>query len=307
MTHITLDPKPGATFTVNSETFTLGNRLPYQADLAEFFACTFDKPLATTNHGGTRFDRVLEDDVSMVNAVLKVVSNPLDNDLAENEVEVLTHLFPPKAPDEKFYRYLPQPLASFKIRSGGQERQALVMPFMEGYYSMAEVYRAFPKGLDFRDVVWMFKRLLVGIGFAHTREVVHGAIVPAHVLVHPVGHGAKVIDWSYAVRGEGRVRAMSLAYEDFYAPEILEKRQPKGATDIFMAAKCAVQLLGGDSKTNQMPDAVPKEIQAFLLDLLNPLPNMRPQDAWDLHEAFDKLLVKLVGKPTYRPLSMPAR
>lgn len=299
--------KPGPV-TIGTETLSVGSRFNFQGDLAEFYSCTYERPLASTkSHGGTRFDRMLEDDVDVTNAVLKVVADTLDNDLAENEVKILHHLFPPKTADEKFFRYLPQPLMSFRVLSGGQERQALLMPFMEGYVSMAEVHRAFPDGLDFRDVVWMFKRLLVGIGFAHTRGVVHGAVLPTHVLVHPVGHGAKIIDWSYAIEGEGRIRAMSTAFQDFYASEILEKKPATPSTDIFMAAKCAVQLLGGDIKTNKMPDKVPAEIRSFLDECLVPLPNMRPRNAWDLHEAFDQLLLKLVGKPSYRLLNMPAR
>lgn len=31
----------------------------------------------------------------------------------------------------------------------------------------------------------------------------------------------------------------------------------------------------------------------------------RPQEAWALHDEFDAILRKLVGRPKYRPLSMP--
>ncbi len=186
----------------------------------------------------------------------------------------------------------------------------------------------------------MFKRLLVGIGFVHTKDVVHGAIIPPHVMVHPIGHGAKIIDWCYAVDlretdpkkaakaaapdpktawsrlvpptlvnpgpGAGRVKAISAGWKEFYAPEILKKEVVSPSTDIYMAAKCAVYLLGGDVKTGQMPASVPAPIQGFIKSCILASPKGRPQDAWDLHEEFDGLLSKLVGKPTYRELSMPA-
>lgn len=293
------------------KTITLGKRKVIvrerfaQGDICDLYHCTYDDLVTHDAAGGTRFDRILEDDGFDTQGVLKVVTSLFDNDLVENEAKTLGHLFPPTAKDEKFYRYFPRLVESFQIQTGLETRQANLLTFLEGYLSMADILAACPKGIDFRDLVWMFKRTLVGVGFAHQQGVIHGAMTPAHILVHPVGHGAKIIDWSYAVQGDNRIRAMSRAYTDFYAPEILDKKTPKSTTDIFMVAKCAVALLGGDVVTNKMPDGVPKEIQTFLLDCLHPTMSDRPDNAWDLHESFDKLLLKLVGKPTYRPFALP--
>lgn len=312
MRPVSFNTKGGSqTIRIGKQDYHVGGKLPFQGDLAEFYDVSFDlEPTTDGHHGGTRFDRMLEDlegDEGAIKGVLKITLDPLDNDLAENEANILKHIFPSKAKDEKFYRYFARPFADFTVLADGVERRALITPFLEGYVSMAEVAQAFPKGLDFRDVVWMYKRLLSGLGFAHLQEVVHGAILPPHVMVHPTGHGAKIIDWSYAVHKTGHVRAMSKVYEVFYAPEILDRKSPTAATDIYMAAKCFIHLLGGDVRTNKVPDAVPKEIQDFLAQSLVPLPNMRPQDAWEVHEKFDQLLLSLVGKPTYRRLNMPAR
>lgn len=301
---------PHTTITVGKRKITVRERFA-QGDLCDLYHCTYDDLTPPTHDvaGGTRFDRILEDDDGFdIQGVLKVATDVLDNDLVENEAKTLNHLFPPTEKDEKFYRYLPRLVESFQVRTSPKEiRQANLLVFLEGYLSLADIFAAYPKGIDFRDFVWMFKRALVGIGFAHQQEVIHGAMLPSHILVHPVGHGAKIIDWSYAVRGDDRVRAVSRTYADFYPPEVFAKQTPKSTTDIFMIAKCAVALLGGDVKTNAMPDAVPKEIQAFLIDCLHPAASNRPSNAWDLHEEFDKLLLKLVGKPKYRPFTMPTR
>lgn len=237
---------------------------------------------------------------------VKVARDEGNDDIFNHEAEVLRVLYPEGTPDEKFYRLLPRLI--FTARHDG--RPVHVFPWHEGYITFEAILRAYPSGIDFRDVVWMFKRLLMAIGFAHEkREIVHGAILPPHVMVHPVEHGAKIVDWSYAVLEVGakrnRVRAMSERYRAFYAPEILNRQSPTAATDIFMAGKCAIALLGGDVRTNDLPATVPVEIASFFRSCVEEQPSRRPQNAWDLHVTFDKLLERLVGKPSYRLFVMP--
>lgn len=241
----------------------------------------------------------------------KVVQSAADNDLLEHESKVLGTLFPASQPEEKFYRFLPRLEDSFLLRSskGRTNRRVNVLPMYGEHVSLADVIKAYPNGLDFRDAVWMFKRLLMALGFVHRKGVVHGAVLPTHVLVHPTEHGAKFIDWAYAVQDpwpkDGRVKAMSTPYKDFYAPEIPAKGMVSAHTDIFMAAQCMVALLGGDVKARKVPDSVPSQIRMFLASCLFNAQFRRPDDAWALLEEFDQLLERLVGKPKYRPLAMP--
>lgn len=235
-------------------------------------------------------------------AILKLCRRVSDTDLVENEAHVLRHLNEGLKADSTFYHYIPRLKQTVTIDGLAGN----ILSFAEGYVSLAEVLRAYPKGLDFRDMVWMYKRLLVGLGFAHSKSVVHGAIVPSHVLIHPTDHGAILVDWSYAITDPNdRIKAMSILNEDYYAPEIRRKESPKTATDLFMAAKCAVALVGGDVKTGRMPDSVPEPIRDFFAPSLEPAVRYRPQDAWGLHEQFDALLLKVIGKRAYRPFSMP--
>jgi len=156
----------------------------------------------------------------------------------------------------------------------------------------------------------MFKRTLAGIGFAHENKFVHGAILPPHLMFHPTDHGAKIIDWSYSIRMTsskgGRLKAMVAGYEDFYAPEIPDRRDTNQTADLYMVAKCMMATLGADLKTNAMPDSVPKPLQDFLRRFIDPQPGMRVSDAWALHDVLDGILLDLVGKPKYRPLKMPS-
>lgn len=280
-------------------------------DLADLFLCYLnDSPLAT--------------------AAFKIVKDGSDNDLIENEAAVLGKLYPPEAKEEKFYRFIPKLLDTLLVKGPGFQRRVNVLSWFPEHRGLDEVMRLHPDGVDFRDMVWMFKRVLHGVGFAHENGIIHGAILPPHVLIHPVDHGAKIVDWSYALQGgpatpkkkkgdrgfydyvlddsfleEPHIKAISSPYRDYYAPEILEKKTPTPATDLYMAAKCAVALVGGDLAKNSMPDAMPKTVQGFFKRCLEHDPKKRPQHAWDAHGELDEILKKAVGKRAYRPFPMP--
>lgn len=266
-----------------------------QGDLTDLYRCN------STNKAGSQQE-----------FAFKVVQSAADNDLLKHEATVLEALYPKDQPAEKFYRFLPKIHDSFMLRGSKARtnRQVNILPLYVDLVTLADVSKAYPSGLDYRDMVWMFKRLLMVLGFVHRQGVVHGAVLPPHVMVHPVEHGAKLVDWCYSVQdmhsSENRVKAMSTPWRDFYAPEILTKNAVTAQTDVFMAAKCMVALLGGDVKSNKLPSTVPPQIRMFLESCLFPSQFRRPDDAWALLEEFDQMLEKLVGKPAYRLLVMPA-
>lgn len=240
--------------------------------------------------------------------VVKIVACAGDGDLLEHEAAVLGELYPRGQREEKFYRYLPRLEDSFVLRGdGGTERRVNVLAAYPEHVSLAEVMGAHPRGLDVRDVAWMLKRLLAALGFVHREGFVHGAVVPPHVLVHPLEHGARLVDWCYASRGGAPIAAVSRAYRAYYPPEVLAKAAPTPATDIFMAATCAVALLGGNPMTHALPASVPSRFARLLETCLAPRATRRPDDAWALHDDLDALLGQLVGPSKYRPLAMPAR
>lgn len=259
-------------------------------DVADVYACTY------------------QDEKKERSAVLKIAQNQADNGLLENESKTLSQLYQAGQAEVGFFRYLPMPIDSFVLKSpSGSLRRANVIQRAVGHVSLADVAAAYPTGLDFRDVAWMLKRALAAIGLVHRQGIVHGAILPPHVMVHPSGHSAKIVDWCYAAPVGSKVRALSKPYRDFYAPEIPGKKPVRASTDVYMLAKCAVALLGGHVPTNEVPASVPRPIHDFLRGCLLLAPGSRPDDAWALHEEFDELLLRIVGKPRYRELVMPPK
>jgi serine/threonine protein kinase len=270
------DARPPTVITTRTTTYRVGEML-FAGDVCDHYACSFDDQ----------------------QAVLKIARSPSDDDLVENEANVLGDLYPRDADDEKFRRYLPRLIDSFRMKSElGTLRRVVLLPSFGPWSTLEDVQQVYPRGLDFRDVVWMFKRLLVGLGWVHRQGYVHGAIVPPHVLVHPVHHGARIMDWGYAVKAGEKVRARVKRFADLYAPEVAAKEPATPATDIYMAARCARSMLDRNA---------PARLLEFLSTLTVAAPKRRPDDAWRVHEELDELLLRLVGKPKYRPLAMPAK
>ena len=231
-------------------------------------------------------------------ALLKIVRDPADNDLMRREATALTRL--QDAVDPALLAYFPPLVATGKrddARSGIRRHVNLIGE-LSGFRSLAEVRAAFPAGVDPRDAAWMWRRLLVAIGVAHRAGVIHGAVLPEHVLIHPAEHGLVLVDWCYSVSGSaGRVRAIVRRYQRWYPPEVLAGDPAGPDLDIWLATRCMAELIGGRA---------PAGIAAFARGCLLASPGRRPQDAWRLLAEFDGLLERLYGPRTFRPFAMPA-
>ncbi len=163
-------------------------------------------------------------------------------------------------------------------------------------------------------MAWMWRRLLFVLGYVHRRGIVHGAVLPAHVMILPAQHGLVLVDWCYSSiasddsNGNPPIKAIVEAYRGWYPEEVLKKQVPGPATDIAMATRCVVQLMGGDPLTGNLPDRVPVPFRAFFKGCLAVRQAARPDDAWGLLHEFDELLEHL-GPPyfprRFRPFTMP--
>ncbi len=274
-------------------TYVVGGQLS-RGDICSFYSCHYQE-------GGDQ-----------TQGIFKVARDPSNNGLVKNEAGILKVLHE-GSEHERFQPYVPELVDSFGYRDGGSSviRQVNVLSWLEGFYSLKEVMTHYPNGVDPRDMAWMWRRLLVALGFAHVNGVVHGAVLPTHVLIHPEKHGLVLVDWSYAVHnpetsGE-RVRVASNEYEQYYPSEVKAEEVPTSTLDIYMGARCMVYLLGGDPATGNLPTTVPKAIRAFFkgCTLLGPI--QRPSDAWGLKKEFDELIGRLWGERRYRPFAIPPR
>jgi serine/threonine protein kinase len=225
---------------------------------------------------------------------LKIVRDPHNNSLAENEIRILKKLMR-GLEAAKFTPYLPNLIEAFGYQEGGSIRQAAIFEKLDGWYSLAEVHQYYPCGIDPKDMAWMWRRLLVVLGFVHLNGIVHGAVAPQNIWIQPEKHGLLLQGWSRAVEG--------LADPDGSGWYPNKGESASSRTDIVLSAKCMFFLLGGDLEKGYLPDSIPPMMKAFFRGCI--LPGKRaPQDAWALKKEFDELIEKLWGERKFHPFFM---
>ncbi len=269
-------------------------------------------PLISIDAGAYRytgFDAPLAGDICDVYAaqsgtqavMLKIARSPTSRDLLDREAESL-RLLAIRMKGERLRAHLPTLIDAVTIDDGsGTWRRCNVLRREHGTASLAAVLRRYPAGIAPTDAAWVFNRILAALAITHEQGLVHGAVLPVHVLIRPEDHNGILIDWCYSVeRGEPLV-AISRAHQPYYPPEVLAKQPATPATDLYMAAQCMIALLGGDVTSGALPAHVPAPIAAFLRGCRITTPSYRPTDAWALLEEFRQLLQRLYGPPTFRP------
>jgi serine/threonine protein kinase len=222
---------------------------------------------------------------------LKLVRDPACNDLMAREAAALRRLA--EHGDPRYLPYLPRLVDAFRHKAGVVRRGNVVAVSARRLHSLREVAERRPHGLDPHDAAWMWRRLLVGLGTAHRAGVIHGAILPEHVLIEPDDHGVVIVDWCYSAGGPGeRIPAIVPRHRDRYPAEVLDRGIPGPYTDLAMAAGLMAGLMG---------DRAPKALRRFADGCRLASPRRRPDDAWRLLAELDELLHRLYGPRKFRP------
>lgn len=233
----------------------------------------------------------------MRGGLLKLARDPADNDLLDRESATLTLIR--REAQRRFWSYFPRLVEVQRVRDprSGTERRGNLIAALDGFRSLADVRAAYPGGVDPRDAAWMWRRLLVAIGVAHRAGVIHGAVLPEHVMIHPDEHGLVLIDWCYSGRPCEPLPAIVGRYRDWYPPQVLAGQAAGPDCDIWLATRCIAELVGG---------AMPRQLAAFARGCVLASPARRPDDAWRLLGELDELLGRLYGPRRFRPFAIPA-
>jgi hypothetical protein len=234
-----------------------------------------------------------------LDVLLKIPYSPADNDLIAREATALVRLA--RHGDPRFHAYAPTLVETFRYTDpadpSGPVRQVNSLLRLDGFHPLTDLLTAWPQGLDARDVAWIWRRLLVALGYAHRAGVRHGAVLPEHVLIHPEQHGLVLVDWCYSVTGDrAPLPALVERHRHRYPPEVIARDAATEATDIHLASLCMAELMG---------DRAPRALGAFVTGSTLAQERRRPHDAWRLLAELDDLLDRLYGPRTFRPLQLP--
>lgn len=181
--------------------------------------------------------------------VLKVADDGAPPGRLLRESEVLAQLQDDGTAGAAYFtQRLPQLVAFGRAKAaGGSDNEVLVLREPAGFWgSLAAVRANYPRGIDARHAVWMWRRTLEVLAYVHAAGWAHGNLHPGHLLVHPGDHGILIIGWADA----RRARAGSAAC----------------ARDLRQAAWSIRALLaaGDGNGPPPIPDAVPAPLAALL-------------------------------------------
>lgn len=242
--------------------------------------------------------------------VLKVARALSDADLVAREFEVISELHGSEAQGaEHFSRLLPQPVMQGPVKDlQGVPRPAAVYRWRSGFqHTFVDVLAEYSGGVDPRAAVWMWKRTLELLGFVHRGGFVHGAVLPAHLLVHPRDHGVVLVGWSSAQRTSPSrpLVATSASARAFYPEALWSGGAPSPTTDLAMSARSMAYVLGGDPATGKVPRGVPQPLAELVQLQSDPDHPRAAHDAWLLKERVDAAAREAFGPPRYVHFTLP--
>lgn len=256
---------------------------------------------ATRRHSYTQENLLAKGDIANVYkatydaghevVVIKFPRNPANGELIANEISILKALN--SDVPEQYRMYHSTTVDSFRHRDKdtGKDRRAIVLEYLDGFYTLREVMQEYPDGLDGRDLAWMVRRLWVALATAHDAGIAHGAVTPENVMIHPTMHGVVLIDWIHAKPFGDNLTTLSSPYRDFYGTHLDKPLDHR--LDVQMASHTLELLLGARSH---------KPFRAFFKGCR--VASAPP--AGQLFQEFDELLARLYGKRKFRPFTMPA-
>lgn len=231
--------------------------------------------------------------------IVKIAREKADNSWIEKEAKTLDILAQDKDL-EPLRRFLPEVIADFD--EGG--RRALLFDDIPDLLSVRELISLFPNGMPPADATWVARRIVAQASAAAMAGMVHGALLPDHVLVGVRNHEPRHIGWGHAVPLGGRLSHVLDRYRDYYAPELFDRAPADTTMDIYSAGQTIRRLLGGDPKTKSLPKAVPAPLAVIVGRLTEDRPERRYQSGKEALDALSGVARSLWGK-RYRPLAIP--
>jgi hypothetical protein len=154
---------------------------------------------------------------------------------------------------------------------------------------LADVLEKYPLGLDIRDAAWMLNRLMTILGYIHSKNLAAANLTPEHFLINCETHGGTLLGWSNVISVSSKPKYLSKKYigTKYYSAEYEKKTTSSKIFDVCFVKQIAKKLIR-------------KEDIQFTFDIASIIAD----DAWELHDKFNEVLVKKIGKRTFRQFDM---
>ena len=231
------------------------------------------------------------------NVVLKIADASSDNDLVQHETRVLGLLF---AQQDKTTIHFAPPRDQFRTSDG---RLGTVFDRLDGL-DLTALRERFKPGLPPRHLIWVLRRALAALGWAHKNGILHGNLDPSHILVRGRDHMLWLVDWCWAVVNPAQTGQGFKALNETYSPpEVKERGRPTPASDIYALGKCAIHLVGGDPATKTLPE-MDARLARFIKYMCVESQGGRPQDAWELYLQVERIREQIWGAHEFIPLDV---
>ncbi len=238
--------------------------------------------------------------------ILKLLRERREAERFENEWNCLQALRESQARGAAtFVTLLPQLVAHGDLQSG---QRVSIFRWESGFrHTFEEVQRAYPQGIPPRASIWVWRRILEMLSFVHASGLVHGAVLPPHLLVQEGEHGVRLVGYGRAGRAGGKLADIPDGLEAFYPRPARSKLALTPQLDLMMSARCVAAALGGDPAAASLPDEVPAGLAAVVQRLARSDPSAQPgENAWAIREELGALAEQVFGPPQFIPIVMPS-
>lgn len=205
--------------------------------------------------------------------VVKIARVGVSDDRLRAERTNLELLAKSNAQGVEFFRQLLPEIISFgSVQDpNGQSHSCVAYRDRNGFdWTLADVMRAYPQGVEPQTMIWMFNRTLMLLAWMHEHDIVHGALTPEHMLIHPKYHGLMFLDLAYAGRIGQSLSDVEPSHVLYRPSASLTNNVFHPMMDICMAARCMIVVMGGNLEQKTIPATVPDPLTALLSNLAFP-------------------------------------
>jgi hypothetical protein len=172
-------------------------------------------------------------------------------------------------------------------------------------YTLAEVRNKYQDGVDLRTAAWVLNRMLEVSVLANDNDLVIAGITPDTFMIDTNNHNGVLLSWYSAVRVGSTGKFVFPNWKQLYPSEVRSKLKLTSTTDIYMAVRCFLYLLGFQGDSYKYSTKLPRSVINFINYCLLGH-NSRPSDPVSVHMEFSDILKRVFGEPKFHQgFSMP--